>query len=184
MAQATGDRLALVGGQLQLRQPPATAHAEHVADRRAALQAAGSAPRGSRSSRACARARAGSRRANRRRIARVHSSGIHTASSSPAASSLANARASSRSVFARARLIPVSCGLTTTTRATCGSRIRAISPALPVTSNATTIGRSKTGREQLKRRRRRRDPASRADRPGLARSRPRRSRDAHPYLSP
>ena len=77
------------------------------------------------------------RRASRRRIARVHSSGIHTASSSPAASSFASVRASSRSVFARARAIPVSCGLTTTTRATCGSRIRAISPALPVTSNAT-----------------------------------------------
>jgi hypothetical protein len=31
----------------------------------------------------------------------------------------------------------VSLGLTTTTRATCASRIRAISHALPVTSNAT-----------------------------------------------
>ena len=77
------------------------------------------------------------RRASRRRIARVHSSGIQTASSSPAASSLASARASKRSVFARARLMPVSCGLTITTLATCGARIRAISAALPVTSNAT-----------------------------------------------
>ena len=41
-------------------------------------------------------------------------SGIHTASSDPAASSLANVRASSRSVFARAWRIPVSDGLTTT----------------------------------------------------------------------
>jgi hypothetical protein len=31
----------------------------------------------------------------------------------------------------------LSCGLTTTTAPTCGRRIRAISPALPVTSNAT-----------------------------------------------
>jgi hypothetical protein len=77
------------------------------------------------------------RRASRRRIARVHSSGIPTASSSPAASSLASVRASRRSVFARARLMPVSCGLTTTTCATCGVMIRAISAALPVTSNAT-----------------------------------------------
>ena len=68
------------------------------------------------------------RRASRRRIARVRSSGIQTASSDPAASNRANVRASSRSVFARAWRIPVSRGLTTTTRATCGSRIRAISP--------------------------------------------------------
>jgi hypothetical protein len=78
-----------------------------------------------------------SRRANRRRNTRVHSSGDHTASSSPVASSLASFRASNLSVFARACRIPVSAGLTTTTRATCGARIRAISHALPVTSNAT-----------------------------------------------
>ena len=33
--------------------------------------------------------------------------------------------------------MPVSSGLTTTTRSTCGSRIRATSQQLPVTSNAT-----------------------------------------------
>src|SRR5215207_7094565 len=43
-----------------------------------------------------------SRRANRRRNTRVHSSGDHTASSSPAASSLASVRASNLSVLARA----------------------------------------------------------------------------------
>ena len=43
-----------------------------------------------------------SRRARRRRITRQRSSGDHTASSSPAANSLASVRASSRSVFARA----------------------------------------------------------------------------------
>ena len=57
------------------------------------------------------------RRASRRRITRVRSSGIHTPSSSPAASSLASVRASSRSVFARAWRIPVSLGETTITRA-------------------------------------------------------------------
>jgi len=46
-------------------------------------------------------------------------------------------RASSLSVFARALLIPVSSGLTTTTRSTNGSRIRQTSQQLPVTSNAT-----------------------------------------------
>jgi len=34
-------------------------------------------------------------------------------------------------------VIPVSSGLTTTTRSTCGARIRATSQQLPVTSNAT-----------------------------------------------
>ena len=77
------------------------------------------------------------RRASRRRIARMRSSGVHTPSSWPAHSSLASARASRRSVFARAWRMPVSLGETTITRATCGSRIRAISHALPVTSNAT-----------------------------------------------
>ena len=78
-----------------------------------------------------------SRRASRRRRTRQRSSGIHTASSSPRHNNLASARASSLSVFARALLIPVSSGLTTTTRFTCGSSIRATSQQLPVTSNAT-----------------------------------------------
>jgi hypothetical protein len=52
-------------------------------------------------------------------------------------SSLASARASSRSVFARACRIPVSLGETTITRATYGSMMRAIAHALPVTSSAT-----------------------------------------------
>jgi len=77
------------------------------------------------------------RRASRRRIARVRSSGIHTLSNDPAASSLASVRASRRSVLARAWRIPVSLGETTITRLTCGSMIRAISHALPVTSNTT-----------------------------------------------
>ena len=77
------------------------------------------------------------RRARRRRIARMRSSGVHTPSSWPAHNSLASARASRRSVFARAWRMPVSLGETTITRATCGSMIRAIAHALPVTSNAT-----------------------------------------------
>jgi hypothetical protein len=67
----------------------------------------------------------------------MRSSGVHTPSSCPAHSSFASARASRRSVFARAWRMPVSLGETTITRATCGSRIRAIAHALPVTSNAT-----------------------------------------------
>jgi hypothetical protein len=78
-----------------------------------------------------------SRRASRRRRIRQRSSGIDTASSSPFHSKFANARASSLSVLARALTIPVSSGLTTTTRLTCGSRIRQTSQQLPVTSNAT-----------------------------------------------
>ncbi len=84
-----------------------------------------------------------SRRARRRRKIRQRSSGIHTASSSPAHNNLASARASSLSVFARALEIPVSSGETTTTRFTYGSRILATSQQDPVTSNAT---RSDTSR--------------------------------------
>jgi hypothetical protein len=72
------------------------------------------------------------------------SSGIHNRSSEPAANSLASVRASSRSVFAAARRIPVSLGLTTTTRATCASMIQATSQALPVTSS-----RSRSSRPRL-----------------------------------
>jgi hypothetical protein len=81
------------------------------------------------------------RRPNRRRNTRVRSSGTHTASSSPAHNSLASVRASSLSVFARAWRIPVSAGDTTITFATCGSMIRAIPHALPVTSSATRSSR-------------------------------------------
>ena len=49
----------------------------------------------------------------------------------------ASVRASKRSVFARAWRIPVSAGLTTTTRATWRSRIRASAHAPPLTSSAT-----------------------------------------------
>jgi hypothetical protein len=70
-------------------------------------------------------------------MTQVSRSGIQTASSSPEASSFASVRASSRSIFARAWRIPVSAGLTTTTRAKRGSSSRAISQALPVTSSAT-----------------------------------------------
>ena len=68
-------------------------------------------------------------------IERVQRTGLQDRA--PCDSSRASARASSRSIFALARVIPVSSGLTTTTRLTCGSRIRATSQQLPVTSNAT-----------------------------------------------
>ena len=131
------DGLALLERQLERREPPSALDAEQIRARRLALQTAlqdrvdlvlrarsASAPN-------C------SRRASRRRSTRQRSSGIHTDSSSPDHNSLAKVRASSRSVFARACVIPVSSGLTTTTRSTCGSRIRATSQQLPVTSNAT-----------------------------------------------
>jgi hypothetical protein len=57
-----------------------------------------------------------SRRSSRRRSTRTRSSGVHTASSSPFHSRVASVRASILSVFARACAIPVSSGLTTTTR--------------------------------------------------------------------
>jgi len=78
-----------------------------------------------------------SRRASRRHKIRQRSSGIETASSSPFDNKLARVRESSLSVFARALPMPVSSGLTTITRSTNGSRIRATSQQLPVTSNAT-----------------------------------------------
>ena len=101
------------------------------------------------------------RRANRRRITRTRSSGAQTPSSSPAHSSLAKVRASSRSVFARAWRMPVSFGETTITRATCASRIRAIAHALPVTSNATQSLAIQALGEQLQRLGPRLDPAGR-----------------------
>ena len=82
------------------------------------------------------------RRARRRRIRDTHSGGTHTASSSPVHSSFASVRASSRSVFARAWLMPVSPGDTTITLLTCGSSSLTISHELPVTSSATrSVGR-------------------------------------------
>ena len=57
--------------------------------------------------------------------------------------------------------MPVSLGETTITRATCGSRIRAIAHALPVTSNATQSRGVQALREQLQRLGPRLDPARR-----------------------
>jgi hypothetical protein len=70
----------------------------------------------------------------------MRSSGVHTPSSCPAHNSFASARASRRSVFARAWRMPVSLGETTITRATCGSRIRAIATHCP--SPPTRPGRA------------------------------------------
>src|SRR5215218_5219961 len=104
-----------------------------------------------------------SRRASRRRSTRQRSSGIHTDSSSPDHNSLASVRASSRSLLARARVIPVSSGLTTTTHSTWGSRIRATSQQLPVTSNATRIRRHQALRQHLQSLRRARHPSTGPD---------------------
>ena len=62
----------------------------------------------------------------------------HTAGRKPPASSCASVRASILSVFAPARVIPLTAfGFANTTRPTCGSMIRAIASALPVASGAT-----------------------------------------------
>ena len=75
----------------------------------------------------------------RRRRIRVCSSGSQTAGRKPPASSFASVRASILSVFAPARVIPLTAfGLASTTRPTCGSMIRAIPSALPVASSATS----------------------------------------------
>ena len=128
----------------------------------------------------CAPAPAAPRRDSRRRITHVARSGIQTASSDPAASSLASVRASRRSVFARAWRIPVSDGLTTSTCATCGSRIRAISHAFARHLKRHPIIRGQAPSEQLELLRLGLDPASRAHARRPRRSRPRRNPDAHP----
>ena len=75
----------------------------------------------------------------RRRRIRVCSSGSQTAGRKPPASSFASVRASILSVFAPARVIPLTAfGFASTTRPTCGSMIRAIPSALPVASSATS----------------------------------------------
>ena len=109
-----------------------------------------------------------SRRASRRRNTRQRSSGIQTASSSLFHNRLASVRASSLSVLARALLIPVSSGLTTITRFTCGSRSRATSQQLPVTSNATRSVGSRLAANAREPLRRARHPPRGADPPVLA----------------
>ena len=125
-----------------------------------------------------------SRRDSRRRITRQRSSGDQTASSSPAANSLASVRASRRSVFARAWRIPVSAGLTTTTRATWRSRIRATSQALPLTPRAPPdrAGEGLRRTAPVARASCRPDPPSAPHHP--ARSRPHRNRGARPTRWP
>ena len=182
MAQARRDRLCLLERQLERAQPRAPLDAEQVRHRRAPTSRRTSTAWISFFARERARTSC-SRRASRRRNTRVCSSGDHTASSSPAASSRASARASSRSVFARAWRIPVSAGLTTTTRATCGSMIRAISHALPVTSNATRSAGARLARTtRAPPASSRSDPQNAARRP--RRSRPRRNRGARRARSP
>jgi len=140
VAQAGRDRLRLLDRQLEPRQPLARLDAEQIRDggfpfRRRIKTAWISFLARVRARTSC------SRRDSRRRSTLVRSSGLQTASSSPPHNSLASVRASSRSVLARACRIPVSFGDTTTTRATCGSKIRATSQALPHTSSATRSSR-------------------------------------------
>jgi hypothetical protein len=100
LTQSGVDGLALAERQLLGGQPRPAPDAEQVRGRRAVLQRIKTAWI---SFLTLERARTNwVRRAKRRRIVRIRSSGVQTPSSSPAHSSLANALASRRSVFARA----------------------------------------------------------------------------------
>lgn len=77
----------------------------------------------------------------------VSASGTQTLTSIPAASRSARVRASKRSDFTRAwEIARTSWALATTTLATCGARMRAISIAGPVTSIATSSRGSRLSR--------------------------------------
>jgi hypothetical protein len=136
------DRLALLRRQLQRSQPLPSLDAEHVRERRLGLQPALKHARTSFLDRERERTSC-SRRASRRRKNSAALIGHPHRLKLTAHKSSANARASSLSVFALALAIPVSSGETTTTRSTCGSRIRATSRQLPVTSSAAwSVGKN------------------------------------------
>ena len=101
LAQPAVDGLAFLDRQLELGQPPPALHAEQICDRRAAVQ-----PAHQDRVDLVLRPRARPHQLPATRQPTAHHprlpSGIHTASSDPAANSLASVRASSRSVFARA----------------------------------------------------------------------------------
>ena len=96
------DGLALLDGNSSPASHSPALDAEQVRARRLGPSAGAAAPPGSRSSTRDRARTSCSRRASRRRRTRQRSSGIHTASSSPRHSNIANVRASSLSVFARA----------------------------------------------------------------------------------
>ena len=133
-----------------------------------ARSAGASARRGSRSSRACGRARAGRAATAAGASPTWQRSGTQTASSSPAASSFASVRASRRSVFARAWRIPVSPGETTITRATCRLEDPRDLPRVRCHLQRHTVIRREALSEQLKTLGRGLDPPGRADAPALA----------------
>ena len=120
------------------------------------------------------------RRDRRRRITQVARSGIQTASSDPAASSLASVRASSRSVFARAWRMPVS-------RRADDQHPRDVRlddprdlPRVARHLQRDPIVRAQAPREQLELLRRRRDPPAQSEARHPRRARPRRNPDARP----
>ena len=102
-----------------------------------------------------------SRRARRRRMRPIHSGGTHTASSSPVHRSLASVRASSRSVFARAWLMPVSPGETTTILAARAARAPDDLPRAAGHLQRDPVGRQKTVGQRPDSLGRRRHPAGR-----------------------
>src|SRR5215207_9360024 len=137
LAQAAGDRLALVVGQRERRKPLPAPDPEDIRHRRPTLEVAGE----HRVELVLARVRwrtSAARRARRRRSARVFSSGPKTSGRKPAASSSQSVRASTLSVFTFASAIARSLRvLAITNRPTWGSIRRLIWSAGPVASSAT-----------------------------------------------
>ena len=162
MAKAAVDRFALVGGRLLIGKPEPPGDAEHVADRRPTLEAADQdrldlVLR----ARAPGRADCGAKGV----VASLASTrqGPRQRSANPLLTAWPTCTRSSRSVFARARPRLVSCGLATITRATCGSRIRAICAAFAGHLQRDPTRWRETPSEQLQRGRVGRYPARGTD---------------------
>jgi hypothetical protein len=165
LAQARRDGVALVEWQLELGQPLASALAEQVAGRWAALEVPDE--HGGRfvlDARALTHKLCTPRGQTAQRtgglVADPHAGDQIEANSS------ARVRASKRSFLTFAWQIARTCiGLASTTSATCGSRILAIASALPVDSSTMRSMRARLPANRLQRLRRRVDPAGGA---GLA----------------
>ena len=156
----------LVGGQLQRRQPPATADAEHVADRRAALQ-----PPDQHGVDLVLRARARAHELVAARQPPAHRARPligHPHRVQLTGGQQLGQRAGIQPIGLRAR--PADPGVMRADHHH-ARHVRLEDPRdlarVARHLQGDNIARSKTGREQLKRRRRRLDPASRTDRPGL-----------------
>ncbi len=137
LSEAGIDRLAFVDRELQLRQPRATLAAVEIRRRGAALELR--CRTAWISSLALVRCLTSCALLEMRRLkTRVGSSPAHTSGKKPAAKSWTNVRASILSVLTLALVIALTAlALASTTRSTCGSRMRTMGSALPVTSRHT-----------------------------------------------